>query len=838
MLKINILLIFSLLAGSINAQMIENVDYSNPKTYEIGGITINGTNNLNDNALINISGLSIGEKIKVPSDHISSAITKLWKQGIFSEIEINIDKIQDNIIFINIEVKEYPRLSKFKFKGKISKSDISTLKEDLKLIRGKVLTNNLINNSINKIKSYYIDKGFFNVSVKHNTSIDSTLNNSKSLTFHIKKGKKIKIKKIKINGRKKIQNPNKNLFNQNDTIYAIKENILQKSMKETKRKNFWRIWKVSKFIEENYENDKINLINKYNEFGYRDARILKDTFYLNNDNTINIEIDIEEGETYNFGEISFVGNKKYSNEQLSQQLAIKEGEIYDQSILESRLFGSPEANDISSLYLNDGYLFFNATPIEKSTNNKKIDIEVRIYEGEQAKVNKVSVVGNTKTNDHVIMREIRTNPGDLFNRSNIIRSQRELAQMQYFNPEAFDVKVDPDPVRNEVDITYIVEEKSSDQIQLQGGWGAGRIVGSLGFTFNNFSTKNFFKKDKWDPLPSGDGQRFNITASSNGVYYQQYRMSFVEPWLGGKKPNSLSVSLYKSISSNGLEDDERQAIELLGLTLGLGKRLKIPDDYFTIYNGVNFQKYELFNSQSFFSFTNGSSNNISYEVRLGRNSVDQLIFPRRGSNLSLSLKLTPPYSLFDGIEDYDSIGDDEKYLWMEFYKWNFKSKWFSSFNENLVLATRIEMGLLGAYNNNLGIAPFERFYVGGDGLSGMGMVYDGRELVSLRGYNNNTVSPKTGATIYNKYTTELRYAISLNPNSTVYALGFLEAGNAWENFDNFNPFIVKRSVGFGVRIALPMIGMMGLDYGWGLDNLPLHPDANGGQFHFSIGQQF
>ena len=419
-----------------------------------------------------------------------------------------------------------------------------------------------------------------------------------------------------------------------------------------------------------------------------------------------------------------------------------------------------------------------------------------------------------------------------------MRSQRELAQMQYFDPEAFDVKIDPDPVKNEVNITYILEEKSSDQIQLQGGWGAGRIVGQLGFTFNNFSTRNVLKKDKWDPLPSGDGQKFNISASSNGIYYQQYRMSFLEPWLGGKKPNSLSISLYKSISSNGQSGDARQAIELTGLTLGLGKRLKFPDDYFTIYNGINFQKYELINSQTFFTFNNGYSNNISYDIRLGRNSVDQLIFPRRGSDFLLSLKLTPPYSLINKTDDYSSVSDQEKYKWIEFYKWNFKSSWFSAFTDKLVLATKIEMGLLGAYNNDLGIAPFERFYVGGDGLSGMGMVYDGRELISLRGYNNNTVSPQTGATIYNKYTTEIRYAISLNPSSTVYALGFLEAGNAWDKFDNFNPFTMKRSAGFGVRIMLPMIGMMGLDYGWGLDELPLHPNANGGQFHFSMGQQF
>ena len=589
-------------------------------------------------------------------------------------------------------------------------------------------------------------------------------------------------------------------------------------------------------MKENFEDDKKNIITEYNKLGYRDARIVSDSFYINK-NLITLEINLEEGEKYKFGDISFVGNKIYSDKELNQILKIKQNDIFNQSILDQKIFGSEKGVDISSLYLDDGYLFFNATPIEKNVSDNIIDLEIRIYEGEQARINRVSIKGNTKTNDHVIMREIRTKPGNLFKRSEIMRTQRELAQLQYFDPESFDVKIDPDPSKNKVDITYILAEKSSDQIQLQGGWGAGRVVGSLGLTFNNFSTKNIFNKKSWDPLPSGDGQRLSLTASSNGIYYQQYRMSFVEPWLGNKKPNSLSISLYKSITSNGQTGENRQAVELTGFTIGLGQRLKYPDDYFTIYNGVNFQQYELINSQSFFSFSNGFSNNINYEVRLGRNSIDQLVFPRSGSNFSLSLKLTPPYSMFEK-KDYNSIRDQEKFKWIEYYKWNFKSAWYSSFTEKLVLNTKLEMGLLGAYNNQLGIAPFERFYVGGDGLSGMGMVYDGRELISLRGYQNNSVSSETGASIYNKYVTELRYAISLNPASTVYILGFLEAGNAWDKFDDFNPFSVKRSAGIGVRIMLPMIGMMGVDYGWGFDDIPAIPNANGGQFHFSMGQQF
>lgn len=830
------IIIFCFISGSIYSQNNQFVEYLSPKKYEIGGITIIGTKYLNTNTILSISGLKVGDTINIPGKKISDAINKLWTQRLFSDVNISIEKKIDNLIFLNINLKENKRLSKFNFVGKIKKSDITSLKEELKLMRGKVLNENLINNSIDIIKEYYIEKGFYTAKVNYKLKADTTTQNSDNLTFIIDAGKKIKIDKIIVNGRKRILNKKKSILNNKDTVYTLSDKKIRRVMKETKKKNFWRIFKVSKFIKKNYEDDKKSIISEYNKLGYRDARIVSDSFYINK-NLITLEINVEEGEKYKFGEISFVGNKIYSDQELNQILNIKQNDIFNQSILDQKLFGSEKGVDISSLYLDDGYLFFNATPIEKNVSNNFIDLEVRIYEGEQARINRVSIKGNTKTNDHVIMREIRTKPGSLFKRSEIIRTQRELAQLQYFDPEAFDVKIDPDPSKNKVDVTYVLAEKSSDQIQLQGGWGAGRIVGSLGLTFNNFSTKNIFNRKSWDPLPSGDGQRLSLTASSNGIYYQQYRMSFVEPWLGNKKPNSLSISLYKSITSNGQTGDSRQAVELTGFTIGLGQRLTYPDDYFTIYNGINFQQYELVNSQSFFSFSNGFSNNINYEIRLGRNSVDQLVFPRNGSNFSLSLKLTPPYSMFEK-KDYNTIEDQEKFKWIEYYKWNFKSTWYSSFTEKLVLNTKLEMGLLGAYNNQLGIAPFERFYVGGDGLSGMGMVYDGRELIALRGYQNNTVSSETGAAIYNKYVTELRYAISLNPTSTVYVLGFLEAGNSWNKFDEFNPFSVKRSAGIGVRIMLPMIGMMGVDYGWGFDDIPGIPGANGGQFHFSMGQQF
>ena len=821
-----------------NSLQYNLIDYTQPKTFILSDIKITGSKYVNKSNIIDISGFKINKNIKVPGTDISSAINKLWQQNLFSEIEIKYDKISNDSISLNIVLKEYPRLSKFKFIGKISKSDISTLKDDLQLMRGKILTQNLIKNSLNKIEKFYIDKGFYNIKVNHEIIEDSATANSSILIFEINKNKKVKIKDIVVKGRKQIVNNNKSFLNNKDTVYAISNYRLKKSMKETKVKNKWRFFKVSKFIKENYEEDKENIISEYNNKGYRDAKIVKDSVYVNNDNTVTIEIVLDEGEPYLFGNINFVGNKKYTNDELLNQLGIDSGDVFNQSILDSRLFGTPEGTDISSLYLDNGYLFFNATPVEVSTNNNTIDLDIRLYEGDQARINKVAVKGNTKTQDHVIMRELRTRPGDLFKRSDIMRSQRELAQMQYFDPEAFDVKIDPNPARNEVDVTYIVAEKSSDQIQLQGGWGGGRVVGSLGLTFNNFSTKNIFNGSKWKPLPSGDGQRLSLIARSNGAYYQNYNISFTEPWLGGKKPTSLQVSLFKAISSNGQQDDQRQEIQVTGLSLGIGKRLKNPDDYFTVYNGLNYMQYKLSNSQSFFSFRNGVSNNVNYNITIGRNSVDQINFPRQGSNFLLTLKLSPPYSMFDDIDDYTSLTDQEKYKWVEYYKWKFKATWFSPFTEKLILATKTEFGFLGAYNQELGISPFERFYVGGDGLSGMGYMNDGRELVALRGYSNNSLSPQTGATIYNKYTAEIRYALSLNPTSTMYALAFLEAGNAWEEFDNFNPFGVKRSVGIGVKIMLPMIGMMGLDYGWGLDEVIGNPEANGGQFHFSIGQNF
>jgi outer membrane protein insertion porin family len=493
--------------------------------------------------------------------------------------------------------------------------------------------------------------------------------------------------------------------------------------------------------------------------------------------------------------------------------------------------------------MDDGYLFFNVTPVEVSVDNDSIDLEMRIYEGKQARINKVTVSGNVKTNDRVIMREIRTKPGQLFSRADIIRTQRELAQLGYFDQEKLGVNPVPNPADGTVDIEYTVEEKPSDQLELSGGYGANQLVGTLGISFNNFSARNFFKKGAWRPLPSGDGQRLSLRAQTNGKYYQSYNASFTEPYLGGKKPNSLSVSVFYSKQTNGTSssNENHQEINISGISVGLGKRLKKPDDYFSIYHEVSYQYYTLQNYGGTFLFSNGVSNNLSFQETISRNSIDAPIYPRTGSQLSLTLQLTPPYSLFNGV-NYKTATDAEKYKFIEYHKWKFTSSWFTKLVGNLVLNTKIQYGFLGLYNRDLGASPFERFYLGGDGLSGYAL--DGREIIALRGYENNSVTPQNssgsqiGGTIFDKYTLELRFPVSLNPSATIYFLTFAEAGNSWLKFKEFNPFNTKRSVGAGIRIFLPVFGLLGLDYGYGFDEIPNYPDANHGQFHFSIGQQF
>ena len=827
MLKKSIsILIFTFLISHLSIAQInisngsENFDYSSPKEYVLGGIAIEGTKFLDHKTLIQISNLEIGSKIEIPGDALTKASRILWEQGLFSDIQIKVSSKQGNTIFLTLYLEERPRLSKFKFQG-IKKSEIDAIREKIKLSRGKIITKNVIINTKNIVSNYYKEKGFLNVVTKINEIEDTITKNHVILVLNIEKGDKVKIGNIEFVGNE-----------------VFTEKRLKRLMKDTKEKKFFRIFKSSKFLNEAFKNDKQLIIEKYNEKGLRDAKINNDSINFNlEENLLNVKLNISEGKTYYFGDINFVGNTKYTNEELAEIVAIEKGDIFDQSVLESRILGSPDSKDIHSIYLDNGYLFSQVTPVETEIRNDTIDIEVRIYEGLQARVNRVSVSGNSKTNDHVIMREIRTKPGDLFSRSDIMRSQREIATLNYFDPEKLNIDVQPNQEDGTVDLNYIVEEKSSDQIELQGGYGADRVIGTFRVSFNNFSAKNIFNKEAWLPLPSGDGQRFSISATSNGRLFQSYNVSFTEPWLGGKKPNSLTVGAYHSITSNGISRDEDEensgTFKVTGLSLGLGKRLKWPDDFFTLYQNVSLKKY-LVDNYSFGSFIDGTYYNMSYSFVLGRNSVDQPTFPRRGSNMKLSVQMTPPYSLFDGEESSTDPLNASK--WVEYHKWNIGANWFTALADKLVLKTNLEYGLIGKYNSEESLSQFERFYVGGDGLSGYAV--DGREVIALRGYENNSLSPTDGATIYNKYTLELRYALSLNPQSPIFALAFLEAGNTWNNSNTFNPFDIKRSAGVGIRMMIPMMGIMGVDWGYGFDEVIGSPSANGSQFHFSINQQF
>jgi len=807
-----ILIVFSLNAV-ISQSINNNIDYFNPKEYIIGDINVSGIKIVDKRSIISITGLTVGEKIMIPGEKISNAIKKLWDQGLFSNIDIRYTKIEGNIIYLDIYLQERKRISYYKFEG-IKKSEADNIKDKIKINKGDIVTDNLIKRIKSIITEYYIDKGYLFNEVYIKQKDDTIKSNYVGLIILINKNNKIKINKINIKGNNEVSSK-----------------IIKRSLKKTKEQNKWNIFKSSRFIHQDFEKDKDNLIEKYNSLGYRDMKIIKDSISKYDNKHINLFIEIEEGNKFYFRNISWVGNTKYTNKELSQRLRIKKGDIYNSKLLQQNLYMSPDGNDVSSLYLDDGYLFFSAVPIE-TIDGDSIDIEIRIYEGKQATINKVSVVGNNKTNDHVIMREIRTKPGQLFNRSDIIRTQRELAQLNYFNPEKLNVNPKPNPAEGTVDIEYVVEEKSTDQIELSGGWGGGRVIGTFGVGFNNFSVRKILKSSAWTPLPSGDGQRLAIRAQSDGLYYQSYSASFTEPWLGGRKPNSLSISIYNSIQTNGEKkgSENRQSINILGASVGLGRRLKWPDDYFTLYNGLTYQNYTLNNFSSVFSFSNGYSNCLNLTNVISRNSIDQPIYPRSGSEISLTIQLTPPFSILKNI-NYKNATDQEKYKWIEYHKWKFSTSSFIKLYDNFVLNTKTQFGFLALYNRNIGMAPFERFYLGGDGMYGYAL--DGREIIALRGYTNNSLSPSTGGTIYAKYTAELRYPLSLNPATTIYLLTFVEAGDSWTKFNQFNPFSVHRSAGIGVRLFLPMF-QLGLDWGYGFDEVKGNPSANKGQFHFTI----
>lgn len=810
--------------GNTDDELNFTLDYNKPREFEIGGITISGIRFLDSYALVKLTGLEVGDKIQIPGDKISGAIKKLWIQGLFEDIQVSITKIDGNLAFFDIKLTERPRLSRFSFSG-IKKSEADEIRERIKLVSGKVVNDNLINNTRQSILKYYNEKGFLNADVKIVETKDSIMQNSVMLKINIDKNQKVKIEKIIITG--------------NSSLSAKK---IKKLMKETKEKGWYKIFNSSKYQEKEYITDKQSIIEKYNELGYRDAKIVRDTVYDVNKKALRIELDIYEGPKYYFGNVNFYGNIKYSTETLQGILAIKKGDTYSKKTLQTRLEMNPNGRDISSLYLDDGYLFFNVDQQEKLVYNDTIDLDLIIREGPQATIDRITVRGNEKTNDKVILREIRTKPGQKFSRSEIIRTNRELSQLGYFDPEKIGVQPKPDPVKGTVDIEYTVVERPSDQIELSGGFGGGRAVGTLGLSLTNLSMKNALA-GKFDPLPTGDGQKLSIRAQTNGLFYQSYSISFSEPWLGGKKPNFFTGSIFRTTQSNGFSkgDDRRQSIEINGVSVSLGKRLKKPDDFFLINNSLSYQVYNLSNYAGFL-FANGKSKNISLTNVISRNSTDQPIYPRSGSNISLSLQITPPFSLFTGV-NYATAEPNVKYEYIEYHKWKFDASFFTRLVGDLVLNSKANFGFLGYYNDDIGVSPFERFKLGGDGLAGFDFLR-GSEIIGLRGYQNNSIVPNQnfgsiGAPIYNKFTLELRHPITMNQSATIFGLVFAEAGNTYATFKNFNPYNnMKRSVGAGVRIFLPIFGLLGLDYGYGFDQIPGDPGAGGGQFHFSIGQQF
>lgn len=799
-------------------QTQEKIDYTKPKEYTVGGITIAGNNGLDENSILLLLGVEIGDKIKVPGDETRKIVKKFWEQDLFSDVQLYATKIEGDLIFLELYLDELPKLSKFAFVG-LSRGEVENLKEKLNFYRGKVINRNLYNEAKRKVAQYYIDKGFLNTTVDIEEHADSTMRNGKILDVIVHKHKRVKIASIDFSGNEKFS-----------------DSKLRRQMKDTKKKKWFRLFKASKYLEDKYEEDKKNVIALYNSLGYRDARIITDTVGRNKRGLLEIDMQIEEGHQYFFRDISWVGNTKYSSEVLSNKLGIRKGDVYDEKLLNERLEFSFSGTDIKSLYMDDGYLFFQLNPVEVMVEGDSIDFEMRMREGNQAVIRNIIVKGNDKTRDHVIYREIRTVPGELFRRSNVIRTQEVLTGLGYFNPQTMGIQPKPDPQSGMVDIEYTVEEQSTDQIQLQGAFGANRFTGTLGLTLNNFSLRNMFKKGAWDPVPAGDGQKLSLQISSNGTFFQSYAISFVEPWLGGKKPNSLSVGINHfvyDLSNNG-------KISSIGLNVGLGKRLRWPDDYFTLQQGVGILQYNVRNYAITNGFDNGRSNNLNYKISLTRNSVFEQFFPTRGSTFSLSGEFTPPYSVFNN-KDYKNLPADEKYKWLEYYKIKFSADWYTNFIGKFVLRTHFETASLGAYDDAVGIPPFERYHIGGDGLS-QGSQFNGSEIVALRGYGNRELNPlsdsRTAAATYVKYYLETRYPLMKSPQSTIYGLAFAEAGNGFANFDDFNLYDVKRSAGLGFRVIMPMLGILGVDFAYGFDKIYGSVEPSGWQTHFILGQQF
>lgn len=831
--------------GGLGLQSRGNILPERPLTYEIGGITITGPQYLDDDLLLAVTGLKVGDPLRIPHDEkIAQAIRNLWKQELFADVQVEISRQVGKHVFLNIILEERPRLSKYHFVG-IRKSEAEELRDKLSLVRSRVVTEATKQEALYRIRRYFREKGFFQVKVDVQEHRDSLGVNMVVLRFLVDKGPKGRINQVHIIGNENLSDirlkramrgtkemPRISLYPADrQSVYSSRETSfgrylakghflsLSKTMNALNPYLRLNIFSSSKFNEQKFEKDKQAIVELYNAQGYRDAAVVRDTLYLLPNGNLNLDLEVREGRKYYFGDIEWKGNTKYSDEYLSQVLGIERGQVYDQALLDARTgrMLSPEGGqDISSLYMDDGYLFFNIDVVESAIEGDTIHYEMRITEGQQATNRFIAIKGNNRTNEHVIRRELRTLPGNKFSRADLIRSNREIANLGFFDQEKIGIQPRPNPEDGTVDIEYTVVEKSSDQLQLSAGFGGGvRFYGNIGVIFNNFSIRNIFKPQFWDPLPVGDGQRLSLNYQSNGAYYNSLNFSFTEPWLGGKKPNALTTNFIYSRFSGvpyGTFSADSSYISVIGGGLQLSKRVKWPDDNFIFTYGVNYQSYKLKDYGLLENFRNGYSNNLFFKLVLARYSVDQPLYPRSGSNINFSFQFTPPYSLVTG-ENFKGETNANKYKWIEYHKYRFTAEWYKRISGDLVFKLATKYGFMGYYNPDIGFSPFERFQLGGDGLSGRNF-FIGKDIIAHRGYKNPYAD---NAVIFNKYTAEVRYPFSLSPTSTIYGLAFVEAANAWYNYEQYNPFRLNRSAGLGVRIFLPMFGLLGLDYGLGFD---------------------
>lgn len=824
-----LLLATALVAAPVHAQQAA-ATADEPRKYTLGGITVSGARALDPNTLIGLSGLRIGDPINIPGEEIGKAIRKIWNQGILADVSVSVARTEGDKVYLDFNVRERPRLSKFTFTG-ISKGQSEDLEKKIKLIRGKVVTDALLSNTRTQVRKFYTAKGFLDTKVVIRQVADSALSNSVALKIDVDKGGKVRIHDISFTGDK-----------------AFKDNKLKKQFKKTKERKPYKFLTAGKFQRSDFEDDKKKLIDFYNNEGYRDASIVSDTL-VRDSKGLALTLKVDAGPKYYFRNITWSGNYLYDSKTLASVLGIKSGTPYSKETLDKRLSYNPTGQDVTSLYMNDGYLFFQIDPVETKVQGDSIDIEMRITEGVQARVKEINITGNTKTSDHVLRRTLRTLPGDKFNRELLIRSQREIATLGYFDPEKIGINPVPNQADGTVDINYTVVEKPSDQITLSGGWGGyAGFIGTVGLVFNNFSLRKAKDFHNWTPVPGGDGQRLALNVQANGFQYQAYSLSFTEPWLGGRRPNSLSVSLNRSISriaTGGVFDvNNAGSLKVNTVTVGLGRQLRVPDDYFTLSNSVSFSQY-VTKDYPYLSVVaaNGRFNNITLNTTLSRNSIDNPTYTRRGSSLSLSVSATPPYSLFPGAHP-------DSNEWIELHKWMFDASWFTPIVGKLVLNTRAHFGFIGSYGGR-DIGPFERFKMGGAGLGygGGGSFLVGTDYIGLRGYDDPNAafaiptaqSGQSGGIAYNKYVVELRYPVSLNPAATVYVLSFAEAGNAVNSYQQYNPYNLYRSAGVGARIFMSAFGLLGFDYGHAFDAVvPINATSakqDFNHFHFIIGQQ-